>query len=66
MHEPTPLIRVLLVDDEPDQLQVAELSLQGHGLEVATALSAMDALNTIRGSAFDYIVSDYKMPTGSE
>jgi len=62
MHEPTPLIRVLLVDDEPDQLQVAELSLRGHGFEVATALSAMDALNTIRGSAFDCIVSDYKMP----
>ncbi len=57
------LISVLLVDDEPPMLEVTRLFLERkEGFSIRTAASAREALEAVRGTRFDVIVSDYEMP----
>jgi DNA-binding NtrC family response regulator len=55
--------RILVVDDEPNVLQVVASVLERAGYETTTALGPLRALEiiTIRG-AFDLVVSDVVMP----
>lgn len=55
-------IYVLLVDDDPDLLDLAEIFLEREGLETETVNSAERALELCEVKSFDAIVSDYKMP----
>jgi PAS domain S-box-containing protein len=57
------LIRVLHVDDEPALLKVAKqcLELQSE-FEVDTASSVNEALEKLKKTNYDVIVSDYQMP----
>jgi signal transduction histidine kinase/ActR/RegA family two-component response regulator len=53
-------VRVLIVDDDRDSLEVLRLILEGAGALVTTATSASEALEA--GTAFDVIISDIGMP----
>ena len=54
--------RVLLVDDDPDALELASAILTGAGATVRTCLSAPDALEVLRQWRPDALVSDIEMP----
>ena len=61
-------IRVLHVDDDPMILEITKIFLRresnGSGVEfeIASALSAEEALMLLRRERFDVIISDYSMP----
>jgi len=55
--------RLLLVDDEPDLLDILADALEIAGFEVVTAINGTDALARLRdGSRFDVVLSDVTMP----
>ncbi|MEJ2640051.1 MAG: response regulator [Desulfosarcinaceae bacterium] len=53
---------VLLVDDEPDFLEVMAERIEARGIAVATATSAEEALERIAKERFDAVVMDFVMP----
>jgi PAS domain S-box-containing protein len=53
-------VRVLVVEDDRDSLELLRVVLEGAGAKVTATPSARDALDT--GEAFDVIVSDIGMP----
>jgi signal transduction histidine kinase len=55
-------VRVLVVDDEPDALEMVRHILADSGADVLAASGADEALELIRGNRFDVIVSDIAMP----
>jgi two-component system, sensor histidine kinase len=55
-------LRVLAIDDNPDNLQVLEASLIGSGIELVTADSAERALELLMRGDFDAVVVDLHMP----
>jgi signal transduction histidine kinase len=55
-------VRVLVIDDEPDSLEVISMILSGHGAQVTPAASAADALGILDRAEVDVIVSDLAMP----
>lgn len=57
------MFRILLVDDEPLILEVTKLSLEKMGgFHVTGLLDAKRALEVLKTTRFDAIVSDYNMP----
>jgi DNA-binding NtrC family response regulator len=54
--------RILVVDDEPPQLEVLRLILGGEGYEAVTAVSGRGALAALRAQPFDLVLTDLKMP----
>jgi DNA-binding NtrC family response regulator len=54
--------RVLVVDDEPPQLEILRLILGSEGYDVAAAASGRGALATLGRQAFDVVLTDLKMP----
>jgi CheY-like chemotaxis protein len=59
---PGPRQSVLVVDDVPDVTEMIALFLKHAGYEVATADSAIKALQLAAEKAFDLIISDIGMP----
>lgn len=57
--------RVLLVDDEPDQVALLRAMLTPVGLDVATAESAEQALTALRRAPVDVVVTDIHLPGAS-
>jgi DNA-binding NtrC family response regulator len=57
--------RVLLVDDEPDQVALLRAMLTPLGMDVATAESAEQALQTFRRRPVDLVVTDLHLPGAS-
>ena len=55
-------VRVLLVDDEPDNLELLTLLFKNAGAEVATASSARDALQVLQRADIEVLLSDIQMP----
>ena len=55
-------IRVLVVDDEPDALEMTRRILEDGGARVRTASSADSALDILLTDTFDVILSDIAMP----
>lgn len=57
-------MRILLVDDEPTNREVAEVMLRSQGHEVAIAQHGAEALAIChdQGQAFDLILMDLQMP----
>ena len=53
---------VLVVDDEPMNLLVAEDVLSGYGMEVETADSGPAAIEKVRETGYDIIFMDHMMP----
>lgn len=58
----TAMHRILLVDDEPRVLQALRRTLQSAGYEVATAASAVAAVEQLSARPIDLVISDYLMP----
>ena len=58
-----PALDVLLVDDDLDSREAAELALKGHGLRVRVAGSVRDALRAYEEKPPDVLVSDIGMPS---
>jgi phosphate regulon transcriptional regulator PhoB len=60
--------RVLVVDDEPDLLELVRLNLANAGYAVETAASGTDALAALRRAPPDVMVLDLMLPdiTGTE
>jgi PAS domain S-box-containing protein len=53
---------VLVVDDDPDSLLLAAVALEQHGAHVTTARSGAEALETMKDTLPDVLVSDLGMP----
>jgi len=56
--------KVLLVDDEPDILELLELALRKMGLEVDKAGNAHDALAKLDAQDYDLCLTDMRLPDG--
>lgn len=61
MSSPT----VLLVDDEPDILQLLEITLQGMGLNTRTAMTLAAAQAALDAEKPDLCLTDMRLPDGS-
>ena len=57
-----PGVRVLVVDDEPMNLQVMDGIFKAWGMDVRTAESGMQAIKLCRDAEFDLIFLDHMMP----
>ncbi len=55
---------ILVVDDEPDLLEVIGLELELAGFTVHKAINGTKALEIIRSSSIDIVLSDIRMPNG--
>ncbi|MBN2380081.1 sigma-54-dependent Fis family transcriptional regulator [candidate division WOR-3 bacterium] len=55
-------LKILVVDDEPGFLRIADKALRGEGCEVTTADNTTQALEYLESRFFDVVVSDVKMP----
>ena len=55
-------VRVLMVDDDPDALDLASTILNGAGADVRKCLSAAEALEILPQWPPDVLVSDIEMP----
>jgi PAS domain S-box-containing protein len=55
-------LRVLVVDDDPDTLEVLETVLEQEGASVTAASSAREAFERLEGERPDVLVSDLAMP----
>jgi two-component system response regulator PilR (NtrC family) len=55
---------VLLVDDEPDILELLELALRKMGLEVDTAANVREALAKLAARRYDLCLTDMRLPGG--
>ncbi|HDZ58383.1 MAG TPA: response regulator [Pseudomonas xinjiangensis] len=55
-------LRVLLVDDSAEVLEVMDMLLEAEGAEVASFTSAADAIESAKTSRYDLIISDIGMP----
>jgi DNA-binding NarL/FixJ family response regulator len=59
---PTPPDRILIVDDEPLNLDYLEQELECHGFEIETAASGTEALERVAASSPDLVLLDVMMP----
>lgn len=55
-------IKVLLVDDEPDLLEVLGLRIEGWGYELLKAQSGKEAIEAVKNKFPDIVILDYMMP----
>jgi len=56
--------KVLVVDDEPDLLELLELTLSRMGLDTTRAQSVNDALRLLDREPFDLCLTDMRLPDG--
>jgi two-component system response regulator PilR (NtrC family) len=56
--------RVLLVDDEPDLLELLELTLSRMGLDTTRAETVAEAVGLLDAEAFDLCLTDMRLPDG--
>lgn len=54
--------KILIVDDDPDILDILKLTLEGEGYEVIEAMDGEEALKKVYNRAPNLIILDYKMP----
>jgi len=65
-HEPADRGHVLVVDDEPSQVEILRVILESEGYAVTTATSARQALARLGGAdAVEAVLTDLKMPDAS-
>ncbi len=62
MNDPAAMARVLIVDDQPDNLYLLSTLLVGHGYRVDSAPNGQEALRIARQSPPDLIITDLLMP----
>ncbi|WP_198295972.1 response regulator [Bacteriovorax sp. Seq25_V] len=57
--------KILIIDDEPDILELLAEELEYEGFATACAGSGNDAVRILENENFDLVISDYKMPNGN-
>lgn len=57
-------LRILLVDDEPDLLELYSELLAEEGFSVESVNSSHLAISKLSSSQFDLVLSDFTMPCG--
>ena len=57
--------KILIVDDEPEILDIVSDEFREGGMEAEVAKSSSDAIKKIESTKFNAVVSDYKMEGGS-
>ena len=62
MREMPEKARILVVDDEPEMLNIVQKVLQRKGYEVTTCTGATEAINAVRAAPFHVAVTDVRMP----
>jgi CheY-like chemotaxis protein len=55
--------KILVVDDEPEDLNTMKTILEEEGYKVSTASDGLEALKFLTGNGFDLILIDIKMPS---
>ena len=60
-NEDSPVVRILLVDDNAHGLKARRMILMDHGYEVETAASGEAAWESFQKNHFDIVVTDYRM-----
>jgi DNA-binding NtrC family response regulator len=55
-------LKILLVDDEPDIIEVIQDRLEAYGFTVITAGTGLEALKKLSAAKFDGVFLDVKMP----
>lgn len=58
-------MRILIVDDERDILELMADEFKFYGHEIEVAVSGNEAIEKLKLFQFDVIVSDYRMPNGN-
>lgn len=56
------MAKILIVDDEPDVVQMIRLLLKENGYEVSEAPNGLAALRLFQTHFFDMIITDLRMP----
>ncbi|HAM51302.1 MAG TPA: DNA-binding response regulator [Nitrospiraceae bacterium] len=54
--------KILVVDDEPDIVELASYNLTKEGFDVSSALDGEEALHKIRAGNFDLVILDLMLP----
>lgn len=54
--------RILVVDDDPDILEIVQVNLEGAGFEVIGASNGLEALKRVRRESVDLVILDVMMP----
>ena len=57
-------LKILVVEDDPDLLELLSESFRDEGAQVCTATGGKKALETLQDFQADVIVSDMRMPDG--
>ena len=55
-------VKVLLVDDEKDFLDIMAERMRARGIEVSTTTSAEQALQMVQKESYDAVIMDFLMP----
>ncbi|MDP8916667.1 MAG: response regulator [Pseudomonadota bacterium] len=55
-------VRALVVDDDPTNRRVLELILESKGVESASAVNGLEAVDAFRQGSFDVVLMDLQMP----
>jgi DNA-binding NtrC family response regulator len=58
-------LTVLVIDDEPDILELIEDEFKYQGYDTLRATCGNDAIEILKSSKVDIVVSDFKMPNGN-
>jgi two-component system response regulator HydG len=62
MKDSSKKVRILIVDDSPDTLEVLKRNLESRGYLVFIAPGAVEAIKIIESSTVDLVITDLKMP----
>ncbi len=57
--------QILVIDDEPDILELLEITLTRMGLQVSTAIDLSEARVKLGQQKFDFCLTDMKLPDGN-
>jgi CheY-like chemotaxis protein len=54
--------KILIVDDDPNQIKLLKIYLKNFDLDISTAKNGRHALHMLQRKEFDLILTDYQMP----
>lgn len=61
----SPVPQVLIIDDEPDIIELLELTLARMGMDVVSAMTAQEARTLLQSRSFQLCLTDMRLPDGS-